>query len=472
MSIARGALQLPGRVRAFLLSANLLAKAPAGSKAGKQKMSYKPTNQKTKLKKTGMTHLKFQRAVSSLNFESMATDFSKVSVPTFSHQNMSASQVMRYLELTESFFNLLGYFKPYQHHELFAKPISLVSENTLAIYDQFVSKIDQVSTAENRICLEGERGCGKSTLLAQATALARSRLDDNLIVMHFGTPEKLSDGSSSYFLNAQSGLYHQPMFTKRWIFNFKKANAAVLKKLPLLRDIVVSTARRDVKLRAQQNSLLDFLEASYDFGKMASTTAWDFFIEELRLHSDKVPVLVTIDDFNTMVDQPITQYRHPDFTPIHISEFEVGSFLLKIAGGSFKFQNGGVLCATTSTISLDHKTLNVCLKHEEYDPYLKTLDRKIATMLLENGGIKPMLLKNFSKTEARLLLQFYRNAGVLQLKDYPVKKVTPATAASELVALQPAEPDSEYLFDHIAENKFVTSGGNPGYLLRASVMSF
>ena len=83
-------------------------------------------------------------------------------------------KVVKYSDAAESSLTQLDTFKKYQHHEMFSKPVSMVSDNTMNLENTFMSKLEQ-ETKTNRMCLVGEKGVGKSLLVAQAPALALSK---------------------------------------------------------------------------------------------------------------------------------------------------------------------------------------------------------------------------------------------------------------------------------------------------------
>lgn len=472
--------------RSFTVSAASFAKA-APSKDGKKKVKQgfklKSDPKAKKVKKGGMTHLTFRDAVRALNFEKQAVDFSNLEIGTLNFETLADSKdkVVKYSEAAETSLTQLDSFKKYQHHEMFRRPVSMVSDNTMDLQNTFLSKLDQ-ETKTNRVCLVGEKGVGKSLLVAQAQALALSKFSGDVVLLHLDYPEKIIEGSSDYIFNKRLGLYQQPMFTKRWIKKLRAANEAVLRKLPLTRDSSFVAKKVEHNLKKGENSLYDFLVYNHDFGKVGPSTAFQFFVEELVHHSAQVPILVTIDNFNALTFDTYTQYRHPDFTRIHFTEFEMGSFLLKLASGDLSFKKGGILMAESKDISYSH-TLPVALNQEQYDPYWKTkqCDRKVAESLLLNGGITPFEVQTLSKDQTRELMEFWEAAGVLQVRDYPTKadhrtseeiiKEREERLASEIVDAAPEE-DAEQQFERIVNTHYVMSSGNPGHLVRAVNISY
>lgn len=486
--LARAAsIQVPiNAARSFSGSAYVLAKAAPklkdGKKKAKQGFKNKADSKAPKAKKGGMTHLKFKDAIRSLKFEKTATEFSKLNIQDISHDTLQSmtSKVVKYDDHAEKSLQELGSFKKYQYHEMFSKPVSMVSNNTVKLDEQFISKLDK-SSKDNRLCLLGEKGIGKSVLLSQAKALALSKHNKDVILLHLDHPEKIVDGSSDYIYNKRIEKYQQPMFTKRWIKKLRAANEEIFKKLPLTRDISFTAKKIEYNLKKDENSLYDLILHNHDFGKVGPTLAFNFLIEEIIAHSQKVPVLVTIDNFNSLTSNTMTNYRHPDFEPIHFTEFEMGSFVLKLASGELSFAQGGVLLAESKDIS-NGQTLPIALGIQEYDPYLKQhqCDFEVVSSLVSNGGIASMTLENLTKDQCRELYNFWDATGVLRVREYPSREIhktseqvaeeQEAKIAGEYVEQEVYDPEEQ--FEKLVQNNFTVSTGNPGHLIKTTTLSY
>ncbi|KAG2733220.1 hypothetical protein G9P44_004210 [Scheffersomyces stipitis] len=470
---------LSGTVRSFSITSTALAKKPAASKPVKKKVTFDPKKfqqPQQKVKKSGMTHLEFHDAVKEMNFDKLAMDLTPFELSELTSavvSNESGGQVTAFTSESAAILKTLGSFKKYQHHELFSKPVSMVTHNTALLNEQFVEKLADASSRTNRVCLVGERGAGKSTLLAQAQALALDKYEGDVILLHIDAAENITDGSSDYIYNSKNKTYHQPMFTKRWIYKLRNSNEAVFKKLKLSRDISFQNKRVDHQLKKDENTLYDFLQLNVDFGKFQPTHAFSFFIEELVHHSKSVPVLLSVDNANAVLDFPVTKYRHHDFTPVHLNELEIGDFLLKVAGGEISFEKGGVLLSKTGLVGDHQKTLSTALGLVEYDPYAKKqfFDLDIANTLLAHGGVKPFTVSNLTKDETRTLLNFWRESGVVYVKDYVTKESLKPETEAEKKAPKP-EFDSEAQFENLVNSYYTVSTGNPHYLLKASAISY
>lgn len=433
---------------------------------------------KEKVKKGGMTHLKFRDAVRALKFERTAADLSSLGELLAQDLESKTSTVLLYNTETQQKLSGLGAFKRYQHHELFRSPVSMVTENTVGLYDRFVSKLNGPSK-NNRLCLLGEKGVGKSTLLGQTQALALSKLDRDVVLLHFDHPERIVEGSSDYIFNKKLDKFQQPMFTKRWIQKIRAANAEVFKKMPLTRDLSFVAKKVQHSLKKGENSVYDFLLHNHDFGVFGPTQAFQFFVEELQAHADKFPVFVSVDNFNALVVEPYTKYHHSDMKPVHFTEFEVGHFLANLVSGDLSFAQGGVLLAESKDLG-EAKTLRVGLGLQEGDLYDKKTqcDLDYAATMARNGGVEHFSVQNLSKDEARVLLQFWSQCGVLQIRDYPTKQdyKTSGELASERSLIRVGEfaecSNPEEQLENILQASYFVSSGNPGGLVQYNNLMF
>lgn len=477
---ARQTWLLQTQVRAFSSHGPAFAKAlNVLNKKGRQELrearqlaKKTKTEGKKKSKKGGLTHYRFKDAVNVLRSESNTVPLESLGVTSLDASDLQQGSIVSYSQTTLPILKGGRIFKKYQHHELFEQPISIVSRNTKFVLEDVLNNYEK-NTKDNRFFLSGERGVGKSTLLAQAQALALSKFNNDVVLLHFELPENVINGTSDYLFNKEKGIYQQPMFTKRWIGKTRFVNEKIFRKMPLSRDFDVATEKSSFKLKKDTHTVYDFLARSRDFTKASS--AFDFLIEQLQFHSKNFPVICTIDNFNGLVSETYTKYRHPDFKPIHVTEFEMGNYLLDLFNGDVSFQKGAVLASLSKSLP-NSKSLNVGLGIEEYDPYSKKweCDRVIAERLLKNGATPIVELQNLTSEEARTLVLFYNEAGVLKVRDYPYKEVVtmPEDKTSvelmKLVGALPEVADAEAQLERLINSSFNVSQGNPGHLLKAT----
>ncbi|RLV96686.1 37S ribosomal protein S23 mitochondrial [Spathaspora sp. JA1] len=437
--------------------------SPTAAKANVKKWGSSNGASSTKPKKTGMTHLKFRDAIYSLKWEKYAPELPPI--PNLSSKKLVAnsSHMARYSTSVEQALLKFGGFKKYQYHELFQNPVTLANENTFKINQEFISKLSG-NSRDNRIYITGEQGIGKSTLITQTLGMALE--DQNAVILHFDSAKKILDGTSDYIFNSELKLYQQPMLTKKWVYKFKQANEPVLKTLKLTKEAKFNVRGKPVTLKAGVHSLFDYVSQCHDFGTVGPTQGFQFLINQLKAHSETVPVIVSVDEFNTMADVPISAYRNADFKYIHAFEFEIADFLFKCASGELNFAKGGVILANTSTVNNKMQTVQVALDKSKYDAYAnhEYFDKAVADRLLQNGEIKEFKMSPLTKDDTRQLMAFWKDTGVLSIRpDYTKKDINSEEPITISVSKQ---------FENIVNLQYVSTQGNPGYLLKKSTMHY
>lgn len=467
--------------KAFSVSAVMCAppRGKGAAPAVKTKSKVRVTHhKKEKVKKSGMTPHDFKDAVRTLNFESYAKDLSLLDIPLLSSSELQQLKdtVVAYEPEIEEQIELMGGFKKYQHHELFRQHYSMVTDNTVELQNNFVSKLS-ASSKNNRTCLLGSKGVGKSTLVSQAQALARSQYGKDAVLLHIEEPELFIQGFSDYVYNPTLKLYHQPMFTKRWIKKLRVVNEDAFKRMPLLRDVSFSNKKGSFAYKKGENNLHEYLVNCHDFGVLGPTDAFSFFMEHIKAYSKDFPVLFSVDNINALFETPFTKYFNKDLKPIHFSEFEIGKLIQDLMNGDLELSKGGVLLAETSDLGAS-KTLRVGLKLETLDPYAEDLDHEVAAKMLNNGGISAFSLANLSKDQARRLMEFWDDSGVLQVRDYatkPLYKRLEDIEAGEKtfrVGQFVNEMDKAEMYEKTLQKTYFISGGNPGMFLRNNVLRY
>ncbi|KAI3403038.2 hypothetical protein KGF56_004098 [Candida oxycetoniae] len=450
-----------------LFTTSAIVLATPRQKEGKTKQAMRrKADVKDKVKKTtSLTHLGFRDAVRELKFEKLA---SVLNVDELNISSLKAEVVTKYPAKIEAKLRALLAFKPYQHHELFKNPISLVTSNTERIKKSFVEQLEKGSKT-NRIYLDGKKGCGKSTLVNQAIALALNKFENNVVILHMHSADLIGNGTSDYFKNSKLGLYQQPMATKRWLTKLLAANEDVFKKIKLTKDVQFVRDKREIELKANKNTIFDYVSQNREINTGMPTMSFQFFIQQLIDNSAKFPVILSVDDFNAMADYSKTQYFHPDHTPIHINEFELADTIFKFASGELSFEKGGVLLAKSFNFAPKRMTTHIAVyPEEEYDPYMKLpmFDIKIAQRLLQNGGIKPFKVEDMTKLETKALLKFWRDQNVLIVRQDFHKQEYGDTEKPQ------AEFDEEKQFEKIVQSSYVISQGNPYGLVKQSLLSY
>ncbi|CUM62613.1 uncharacterized protein PRCAT00000167001 [Priceomyces carsonii] len=157
----------------------------------------------------------------------------------------------------------------------------------------------------------------------------------------------------------------------------------------------------------------------------------------------------------------------------------MGDFFMRVAAGTLEFSKGGVLIAETNDVARS-LTLPVGLGLLEYDPYTKgdVCDYGVANAMLQNGGIKSLIIKNLSKEHTRNLLQFWKSAGIMTAREYPCKvaqnnldKLEDEVKTKRLGGGFENEVSPDH-FEKLVQNYFSISSGNPGFLLKSVALSY
>lgn len=458
-SICRGVSTLTGR--SFSQSVRQLAPEPAGKK--KVKIGFKKATRE-KVKKAGKTHHVFEDAVRLYKSNKFQNISETVKLhPELTAESLQIGHVFKYNREVQKGMNAIGAFKKYQHEEISEEPITLVSKSTSDIYNAFIPKLSGSST-NNRICLVGEKGVGKSTIISQLQALAVSAYKEDVVLLHLDHPEKIVEGTSSYFFNKKRGEYQQPMMTKRWIKALRETNKEVFQKMPLSRDVSFTAKKVDHNLKKGENTLYDYVLLNHDFGSEVANDAFQFFVEELQVHSQKFPVFVSVDNFNALCTERYTKYFHPDMKPIYYSEFETGRFIAELVSGKLSFAKGGVLLAECKDAG-ESTTLKVGLKLMEHDAYMKDCDAKFAENVLLNGGVTAMPVKPLTPEEVGTLVQAWADSGILVVRDLPRKEKYASSGAAFLVLPEPENTNDERL-DKLKARAYVFSAGKPRDVLK------
>ncbi|KAG7660837.1 uncharacterized protein J8A68_005654 [[Candida] subhashii] len=480
-------------VRSISTTPTLLAKPPAGAvKGGKKAVAFTRKSQKVnaeekKPKKSGMTHYGFKDAIRNLKLESNASEFPNGIVPLTGKELIelsNGSKIKSYPEELQLGLTISGCFKKYQFHEMFKTPVSFISSNLTQLNSKFIEELTKKPSKDNRFILTGAKGCGKSTLITQAIVVSKTTTTTaadsrKIVVLHLDDASLLRNGTSDYIKNDKLNKYQQPMLTKRFIRKIVQLNKDIFKTLKLSKDIIIPTKTKDLQLKANENTLYEYLTQTQEFARGNPTNAFQFFIEQLQFHSQQdkgISVFTAIDDINSIIDYPETLYKHPDFTPIMVDEFELGNFVLQTISGELSFAKGGVLLATSSAYN-PQQTLQVALDPTKFNAYEQPPKFYVdyADKLLLNNGVKQLPVANFSFDEAEEWIRFLNYTGiVVNRPDYIARKPKKLDASGNVVKEEEVLDvgfDEVDQLDKITRRLYVASQGNPYDILKASILT-
>lgn len=450
----------------------------ADARKGKLKSSFKfKKNKQEEVIKSGFTDYSYKEALVKLEFNKTAFDIELLNLPVLNYHNLSKleDQITQFDESIYGHLEDLKLVKENQHQEIYSKPVSLVSNNLFRIKDEFILNVEKGSF-NNRKCLMGLERVGRSTLIAQTIALLHSKFNGDVLILHVNNCTDLVNGSNDYLYCKNKQKFKQPTYTKNFMMNFRTINKKVLLKMPLTKNIDVMHKNEPISLFSSKNTLYDYLFYCEHFSLEDKCFNFDFFVNELIHHSKTIPVIVSLDNFDGLLENFKTCYYHSDFTPISIMDFEFSNFLIKCASGLLNFEKGGVLLSN-SHLHPKNTMLPIILKLKEYDPYLNSsrFDLDIANSLMSNNGIQHFMVENFTKKQTFIFLDFLKKIEVLKVRSYPsmsqytcVNKISVNTSEN----VYDEELRQTKHLNSLYENYYTTTTGNPHKLLKSVISTY
>ncbi|KAK6613796.1 hypothetical protein H4I96_00117 [Botrytis cinerea] len=279
-------------------------------------------------------------------------------------------------------------FKITQGWNLFRRPAILVREESV-----ICAKVLEEAGAEKkteRLVVDGGRVSGKSLMLLHAMASAFVK---GWIVLNIADTQELVNACTEYspVPDTTPTLFSQNTYTAAWLGRIGKANEAVLDKLQLSQ-------------KHRTRSLLAIFQA---------------FWKEITA-ADRPPVLMTLDGLQWIMQNSL--YRNAAFELIHAHDLAVVNHFVQYLSGEKSLPNGGAVIAATSrshapvSRSTDLaivQQLNRQSEEEitERDPYEKKYDERADKAL---KMVQVMWLNGLSKREARSLMEYWAQSGVLR----------------------------------------------------------
>ncbi len=316
-------------------------------------------------------------------------------------------------------------FKTTQGWGLFRRPALLVREESVIVSRKLVEgeKVQGV-----RLLIDGERVTGKSLLLlhAMATAFLRGwvvvNIPEGISSLFGGLNQMLIVFLAQEVVNAMNDyaaipgtkptLWSQPTYTANLLGQIGKANNTLLQGMEV-------TQQHNLPIPLQSNISLFRL---CELGARDPDVAWPFFQafwSEITAEG-RPPVLMCLDGLSHIMQNSL--YRAPDYSLIHAHDLAIVRHFIDYFSGSKKLPNGGAtIAATNRSHAPVSKTLNLAIKQVEEkakgeeisqkDPFEKTYDARAEKVL---GNFEVLRLKGLSKKEARGLMEYWAQSGVLR----------------------------------------------------------
>lgn len=208
-------------------------------------------------------------------------------------------------------------------------------------------------------------------------------------------------------------LWSQNSYIVNWLTQIGKANSAILEKLKVLKEHNLPVETKGVTLARL-----------CELGARDPDVAWPFFQalwSEITANG-RPPVMMCLDSLSFIMQNSL--YRAPDFSLIHSHDLAVLRHFTDHLSGTAVLPNGGaILAATNRSHAPLSKSLSLSIKQAEErqagqpvtpkDPFEKGYDVRAERAM---SGVEVMRLKGLSKREARGLMEYWAQSGVLRCK--------------------------------------------------------
>ncbi|WFD28721.1 hypothetical protein MNAN1_003734 [Malassezia nana] len=219
------------------------------------------------------------------------------------------------------------------------RPRALVRATTL----ELVRALEQAGasgTEAPRRLLIGEPGCGKSTYLLQAVAHA---IESKWAVLYVPRAIDWINSSAPYTYSPAHAVYLQPTLTLGVLQALLRVNADLLSR------IRIEAVQLDESLSMAAGTPLDqMVQAAIKEGvsALAQQRALEHALRTLMTQKE-VPFLVAIDDVQALYRE--SQYRDPDYVPLHAFELALPRALLSLVlAAPRRAERGAVLAALSA----------------------------------------------------------------------------------------------------------------------------
>ncbi|KAK6536113.1 37S ribosomal protein S23 mitochondrial [Arthrobotrys megalospora] len=276
---------------------------------------------------------------------------------------------------------------------------------------------DKASRQSANYLITGGSGTGKSILLFQTIVNAIRR---KWVVMTLPNAHDIVIGTTAYEIHPETGRYVQRDYLAKLLSRIGRANAPVLSKHKISENIHFSGI--DVAAGSPLSSLIDHGSA----GPEHSYEAFMALLAELE-KPGAPPVLFTMDNLDYATRKG-TAYKDPEYKDVHPADLDIVHTFFEYLSGRRKFSRQMIVAATTSEIypnpslyeTLNGNPLSGIGKYDHRIP------ASIGTLP------KTITLQGLSRDHTKLLLEFYKSAG---LWDYSWERSIPTNLALEAAGI-------------------------------------
>ncbi|TGJ70836.1 37S ribosomal protein S23 mitochondrial [Orbilia oligospora] len=272
---------------------------------------------------------------------------------------------------------------------------------------------DKVSRQSANYIITGGSGTGKSILLFQTILNA---IRHKWIVMTLPNAHDIVIGTTAYEINPETGRYVQRDYLAKLLSRIGRANAPILAGYKIPEAVHFSGI--DVAAGSPLTAIVNHGSAGPEY----SYEAFMALLAELE-KPGAPPVLFTMDNLD-YVTRKGTAYKDPEYKDVHPADLDIVHTFFEYLSGRRKFARQMVVAATTSEI-YPNPSLYETLEGKSL-PGIGKYDHRIPTSIGKLA--KTITLRGLSREHTKLLLQFYKSAG---LWDYSWERSVPTNLALE-----------------------------------------
>ncbi|KAK6357470.1 37S ribosomal protein S23 mitochondrial [Orbilia javanica] len=276
---------------------------------------------------------------------------------------------------------------------------------------------DKVSRQAANYVITGGSGTGKSILLFQTIVNAIRR---KWVVMTLPNAHDIVLGTTAYEIHPETGRYVQRDYLAKLLAKIGRANASVLSAYKIPEAIHFSGI--DVAAGSPLTAIINHGSA----GPEHSYEAFTALLAELE-KPGAPPVLFTMDNLDYATRKG-TAYKDPDFKDVHPADLDIIHTFFEYLSGRRKFSRQMVVASTTSEI-YPNQSLYETLNGNPL-PGIGKYDHRIPASL--GNFAKTITLRGLNREHTKLLLEFYKSAG---LWDYSWERSVPTNLALEAAGI-------------------------------------
>lgn len=307
-------------------------------------------------------------------------------------------------------------FKPRQGWNLFWRPAVLMRKETIQLSELFTevenATKEQTKKTVRRVVF-GDGLSGKSTLLLQGITMGFLR---KWTIVNLPDAHDIVNAHTEYapLPGSQPTQYVQNTYTSTLLSQILKANTQFFEntKVSMNHSLPVPLSSTSTLKQLTQLGVAD------------PEVSWSIFValwKELT-QPGRPPIIFAIDGLQHIMRD--SEYLSAEVKPIHAHDLAIIRHFINYLSGTETLTNGGLVLAATSgaksppNYALDYSIKSALARQESpehlplWDPYQKA-DLRIVEALKDVDVLK---VSNLSKEEARSIMEYYAQSGMLRAK--------------------------------------------------------